>query len=222
MRIFTEKREAAPSPPLPHFLSRKPWATRITFGLVAVVSLAALYDPSLLDLLAKENDGIRAGEFWRLFTPGLVHGSVMHLVMNGLFLLSLGGLVERLFGPLRMLAILWGGVATGVTASFFASERPSVGISGGLFALVGALFAQGALNWKRITPPARRMFIRGPIEVVVLNLALGLALPFIDNAGHLGGLAGGLLLGAIAGMKPEVLAIIAPAPRPPASPWAER
>lgn len=184
--------------------------------MIAVSGLAFL-DPALLRLLAKDNDGLRAGQFWRLFTPGLVHGSLLHLAMNAFFLNDLGGLVERLFGRWRMLAILWGGVATGVAASFFWSEHPSVGISGGLFALVGAMLAQGVLNWRRIAPPARRMFVRGPVEVVLLNLALGLSVPIIDNAGHLGGLAGGLVLGAIAGMRPEVLAVIAP----PRSPWRE-
>jgi rhomboid protease GluP len=222
VQIVTDPPPARPSRPAPpQFLFAKPWATRATLAIVVPVSLLAFYDPALLRLLAKDNDGLRAGQVWRLFTPGLVHGSLLHLAMNAFFLNDLGGLVERLFGRWRMVGILWGGVATGVAASFFWSEQPSVGISGGLFALVGAMLAQGVLNWRRIAPPARRMFVRGPIEIVVLNLALGLALPLIDNAGHLGGLAGGLVLGAIAGLKPDVLAVIAPEPRRP-SPWGER
>lgn len=71
---------------------------------------------------------------------------------------------------------------------------PPVGISGGLFALVGAMLAQGVLHWRRIAPPARRMFVRGPTEVVLL------------------------VLGAIAGLRPEVLEVIAPRPR---TPWRD-
>jgi len=207
-----------PLPPPPAFLLEKPWATRATVAVVVAVSLLAFANPALLNLLEKSNDGLRAGEFWRLLTPGLVHGSLLHLAMNALFLNDLGGLVERLFGRWRMLAILWGGVATGVAASFYWSERPSVGISGGLFALVGAMLAQGVLHWRRIAPPARRLFIRGPIEIVLLNLFLGLSLSFIDNAGHVGGLLGGLLLGGLAGLRPDVLAVVAPEPR---GPWRD-
>jgi len=221
VRIVDPPSPGSPPPPPrspPAFLLVRPWATRFTAVIVVAVSLLALADRHLLALLAKDNDGLRAGELWRLFTPGLVHGSILHLAMNVFFLNDLGSLVERLFGRWRMLAVLWGGVATGVAASFFWSENPSVGISGGLFALVGAMLAQGLLHWRRIAPPLRRMFVRGPIEVVLLNLALGLTVPVIDNAGHMGGLAGGLVLGAIAGLRPEVLAVIAPRPR---TPWRE-
>jgi membrane associated rhomboid family serine protease len=61
------------------------------------------------------------------------------------------------------------------------------------------------------------MLVRGPVEVIVLNLALGLALPIIDNAAHLGGLAGGIALGAALGLRPAVRAALgeATASRPP-------
>ena len=91
-----------------------------------------------------------------------------------------------------MLPVLWGGVLAGSLASFATNPHPSVGISGGLFALVGALLAVGLRHRRALPPPARRMLVRAPIEIIVLNLALGLALPIIDNAAHLGGLAGGV------------------------------
>jgi rhomboid protease GluP len=204
-------------------------------AVVVPISIAALLLPPdvLLDRLAKDNAAIRAGEWWRLLTAGLVHGSLLHLAMNGIFLLDLGRIVEQLFGPRRMLAVLWGGVAAGAFASFVANPSPSVGISGGLFALVGALLAQGLRHWRRLAPGARRLFLRGPIEIVVLNVGMGLALPYIDNAGHLGGLAGGLALGGLLGLSPPIEAMLTgrrapgafpepagPGSRPP--PWRER
>lgn len=187
-----------------------PWATRITLGVVAAVSLLALFLPAsaLLDHLRKDNDALRDGEWWRLLTPGLVHGNAMHLAMNGIFLADLGGLVERLFGPGRMLLVLWGSVVTGTIASYAVNPSPSVGISGGLFGLVGALLAQGLRYWRRLSPEGRKMFLRGPIEIVLLNLALGFALPSIDNSAHLGGLAGGLVIGLVAGFPPDVRALL--------------
>jgi membrane associated rhomboid family serine protease len=202
-------------------------------AVVVPISLAALFLPEgvLLDRLAKDNEAIRAGEWWRLLTLGLVHGSPLHLAMNGIFLHDLGRIVEQVFGPRRMLAILWGGVLAGGLASFLTNPSPSVGISGGLFALVGAMLAQGLHHWRRLAPPARSLFLRAPIEIVILNVALGLALPRIDNAGHLGGLAGGLVLGGLTGLLPEVEAALTGrrppgAPRGPgpggASPWRDR
>ncbi len=192
-------------PPGPALRPRAPWATRAVLALVVPVSVAALLLPAdtLLLRLAKENDAIHAGEWWRLLTAGLVHGSLIHLAMNGIFLMDLGSLVERLFGPRKMLVVLWGSVVTGTLASLLTNPHPSVGISGGLFGLVGALLAQGLLHWRRLAPGARRLFLRGPVEIVLLNLALGLALPMIDNAGHMGGLAGGLVLGGLIGLAPE-------------------
>jgi rhomboid protease GluP len=137
--------------------------------------------------------------------------------MNGMFFYDLGRLVERLFGPRRMLTILWGGVAAGALASFLTNPSPSVGISGGLFALVGAMLAQGLRYWRRLPPGGRAMFLRGPIEIVILNVGMGLALPFIDNAGHLGGLAGGLVLGGLLGFAPGVAARLTAPQGPPTS-----
>jgi rhomboid protease GluP len=183
-----------------------PWTTRITIAVVGVVSVAGFWSRPLVDLLRKDNGALQAGELWRLFTPGLVHGGALHLAMNGIFLLDLGGLVERLFGGRRLSVILWGSVAAGSIASALVNPAPSVGISGGLFGLVGAMLAQGIRYWRRLSPDGRRMFLRGPIEIVILNVAMGYTMPNIDNAAHLGGLAGGLVLGALLGLSGELRA----------------
>jgi membrane associated rhomboid family serine protease len=194
-------------------------ATRGVLGVVVAVSLAAMFLPeeALLDRLAKDNDAIRAGQWWRLLTPALVHGGAFHLFMNAAVLSNVGGVVERLLGAGRMLLVLWGGVAAGSLASFATNPHPSVGISGGLFALVGALLAVGLRHRRALPPPARRMLVRAPVEIIVLNVALGLALPIIDNAAHLGGLAAGVLLGAALGLRPEVRGMLG-AQRPGAPP----
>jgi len=176
---------------------------------VAVSAAAMLLPPEVLfDRLAKDNDAIRDGEVWRLLTAGLVHGGVLHLVMNASVLSDVGRLVESLLGSRRMLAVLWGGVLGGSLASFATNPNRSVGISGGLFALVGALLAVGLRHRRGLPPGVRRMLVRGPIEVIVLNVALGLALPIIDNAAHLGGLATGIALGLVLGVRPQVRAAL--------------
>jgi membrane associated rhomboid family serine protease len=194
-------------------------ATRTSIGLVAVVSAAAFVVPGLGEALMKDNDAIRAGEVWRLLTAGLVHGGLVHLGMNLLVLSNVGGFIERLMGSGRFLVVLWGGVATGSIASFVVNPQPSVGVSGGVFALVGALLAIGLKHRRRLPQALRGMLIRGPVEAIVLNLALGLTLPFIDNAGHGGGLAGGFLLGLVLPLRRELEAALAEVERATSPRW---
>jgi membrane associated rhomboid family serine protease len=195
-------------------------ATRVVLVLVVAVSaLAMVLPPEALQLrLAKDNDAIRAGEWWRLLTAGLVHGGAFHLFMNGMVLANLGAFVERLVGSRRMLLVLWGGVLGGSLASFYTNPSPSVGVSGGLFALVGALLAVGLRHRRGLPPTMRRMLVRAPIEIIVLNLALGYAIPFIDNSAHVGGLAAGFLLGLAVRVHPSVGRTLNPGPggAPPA------
>jgi membrane associated rhomboid family serine protease len=212
-----------PRPPPPHARDRRgplarlfPDATRgVLVVVVAVSALGFLYPDEILGRLAKDNDAIREGEVWRLLTAGLVHGSLLHLAMNGMVLNDVGRLVESLFGSRRFLVLLWASVLGGSLASFATNPSPSVGISGGLFGLVGAMLAVGLRHRRRLPPPVRRMLVRGPVEVIVLNLALGFAVRFIDNAAHLGGLVTGFLLAFALPLRPEVRAALAGPPEPP-------
>ncbi len=193
-----------------------PDAARGTLVVVAVVSAVALLLPEqdLLDWLAKDNEAIREGQLWRLLTVGLVHGSWLHLAMNGMVLNDVGRLVESLFGARRFLVLLWTSVLGGSLLSFANNPHPSVGISGGLFGLVGAMLALGLRHRRNLTPPVKRILLRAPIEVIVLNLALGLALPIIDNSAHLGGLLTGFALALVLPARPEVRAALEGRPIP--------
>lgn len=195
-----------------------PDATRVVLTVVTAVSAVALLLPEhdLLARLAKDNDAIRAGEAWRLLTAGLVHGSWLHLLMNGVVLNDIGRLVESLFGARRFLVLLWVSVLGGSLVSFANNPHPSVGISGGLFGLVGAMLALGLRHRRNLTPPVKRILLRAPIEVIVLNLALGLTLPIIDNSAHLGGLVTGFALAVLLPARPAVEAALGGRPmRPP-------
>jgi rhomboid protease GluP len=141
-----------------------------------------------------------------------VHGGAFHLFMNAAVLSNIGQIVERLLGTRRMLVVLWGGVIAGSLASFATNPHRSVGISGGLFALVGSLLVMGLRHRRALPPPARRMLVRAPIEIIVLNVALGFALPIIDNAAHLGGLAGGVLIALAVGTRAQIRAALGASP----------
>jgi membrane associated rhomboid family serine protease len=223
--ITREPPGGAPRPPLSpageafqRAFARPAAATRASIAVVAAVSVAAFLVPGLAERLMKDNDAIRAGEVWRLLTAGLVHGGILHLGMNLIVLSNVGGVIERLLGGGRLLLVLWGGVVTGSVASFLTNPNPSVGVSGGVFALVGALLAVGLRNRRRLPGPLRGMLVRGPVEVIILNLALGFAIPFIDNAAHVGGLAGGFALGLALPLRPELEAALASLERRPRFP----
>jgi rhomboid protease GluP len=182
--------------------------TRATAALIVIVSAAAMFSPGLSDLLAKSNPEIRAGQLWRLFTVALVHGGFVHLFFNTSIFVDVGGLLERLCGPRRMLAIFWLGTAAGSLASVALIPLPSVGASGGVFALLGALLAVSLRHRRELPPPVRARLVRSTGWVIGANVILGFLLPHVDWAAHLGGLAAGLLLGGFLGLGETARAVL--------------
>lgn len=170
--------------------------------VTGVVSAAALALPRLLEPLALikvANGDFLSSEPWRLLTVALVHGSPLHLLFN-LFAMDLGArLVQRLYGAQRLL--LWyllGVIGASLASAIWTPLIPSVGASGGVFALFGV--ALGA-EWAH--RPLVERGVRAALAqiggLIAINLLFGLGLNVagggIDNAAHLGGLALGLLLG---------------------------
>jgi rhomboid protease GluP len=175
----------------------------VTIGIIAVtcvVSVLALADDGhLFALLELDKAGLAGGEWWRLLSPTLVHGGLMHLGLN-MFALWIGGsFVERLYGPVPMLVAYVLTAAAGSAASLaFGGPAPSVGASGAVFGLFGILFAM-----QRVHDPVldrRSRAVLGQIGgLIVINLVLGAVMTGggipIDIAAHVGGLVAGLWLG---------------------------
>ena len=174
--------------------------------IIGVVSAAALAFPRVLEPLALIKVDSAGGDFlstepWRLLTVALVHGSPLHLLFN-LFALDLGArLVQRLYGTQRLaLWYLLGVVGASLASAIWTPQLPSVGASGGVFALFGV--ALGA-EWAH--RPLVERGVRAALAqiggLIAINLVFGLGLNVvgggIDNAAHLGGLALGLLLGVL-------------------------
>jgi rhomboid protease GluP len=148
---------------------------------------------TLIQYGAKYNPAILEGEWWRFFTPIVLHIGFLHLILNTLALFYLGTAVERIYGSTRFLGIyLFAGFA-GSLASFVFTPSLSAGASGAIFGCFGALLFVG------ITYP--KLFLRtmgmNILVLIGINLAIGFAIPGIDNAGHIGGLIGGFLASAI-------------------------
>lgn len=201
----------APTPQRPDFRRvavRLPVAEpRLTYGLLAVIALVALYYFSLpareqvlfLNRWAKVNDLIRAGEYYRLFSSMFLHLNLTHLIFNGYALFVLGRDVEALFGTVRFAIIYLLGGLSGSLASFIFTDAPSVGASGAIFAIFGAEMVY-FYQHRELHGTAGRRHLTQLIALMVINLGLGFfastgATRFrIDNAGHIGGLVGGVVL----------------------------
>ncbi len=188
---------------------REPWVTWGLLGVtVAVYGLQLLSQawlgedwPALLGL--KWGPAIVHGEWWRLITPLFLHGSLLHLGFNMYALYVLGPGLERMMGhgALAVLYLLSG--YTGVVVSFALDPEPSLGASTAIFGLIGAYIVIYAQNREAFGPAAGPL-LRNAVTLAVVNLALGVMLPQIDNWGHVGGLLGGMAWTALGGPRYEV------------------
>jgi rhomboid protease GluP len=155
--------------------------------------------PDLLVMLGgKISPLIRAGQVWRLFTPALLHFSLIHIGANMYSLFALGPSLERFFGHKRFLVLYILTAMGGNVLSFLMTTKGvSAGASTAIFGLVGA---EGIFIYRnrRMFGARARSMLNNVIFIVVINLALGITAGF-DNWGHLGGLLTGLAFGWFAG-----------------------
>jgi GlpG protein len=84
-------------------------------------------------------------EFWRLFTPALMHFSVLHLVFNLLWWWYLGGQIETKMGSKKLLLIFLVAALIPNVGQFLLSGPNFGGISGVVYALVGYIWWTGRL-----------------------------------------------------------------------------
>ena len=152
--------------------------------------------PEVLQLLGwKENGLIFEGQYWRLVTAMFLHGSVIHILFNGYALYALGPEAERIYGTTRFLVVYFLGGLAGSIASYALSASPSVGASGAIFALFGALSAFYYVG-RHVLGNLARSQLQGMAALLFINLLIGFSAGgTIDNYAHIGGLVGGALVG---------------------------
>jgi rhomboid protease GluP len=145
-----------------------------------------------------------SGEWWRLLTNVFVHGGLLHIGFNMWCLWNLGALCESLYGRWSYATIyLICGVGASLASAAWNPYRASVGASGAIFGLAGALIAAFKLGEFSVPRSALSGTLRSLGAFVFYNLIFGFALPGIDNTAHIGGLITGLIVGAL-------IALIAP------------
>ncbi|MBL6718040.1 MAG: rhomboid family intramembrane serine protease [Pseudomonadales bacterium] len=147
---------------------------------------------------------LEAGHLWRLWTPALVHFSVLHLVFNSLWLWEFGRRIEGQEGSGRLLeGLLWLAPASAL-AQYAVGEHPLFGgLSGVVYGLLGYLVMVQRLRPRRAyrLPPALPVLLIGMLAL----MATGVTEPFglaVANGAHLGGLLAGGLWGVARALWP--------------------
>lgn len=178
------------------FYRVRPRATWVLLALIVVVyqgqSLTSI-GGKLTMIGANDPALVRDGEWWRLVFANFLHANALHLFINGLALLSLGLVVERILGTPRFLVVyLLAGLGGAVASTLLSAPHSSVGASGALFGLFGA-FAYLSLRYGRDLPPGIRQTPRWWTIIIGINVAISL-FHFVDGWAHLGG----FVVGAVA------------------------
>ncbi len=137
---------------------------------------------------------VRSGDWWRLISATLMHGSVLHVAGNAFVLFFLGRIVENVHGRAGFVTAYVGAGVAGGLLSMWVSGANSLGASGAILGLLGVIAAFG-LRYNEGIPKALRDYFRLDIWFFVGFVALMSLLPAVDWAGHLGGFVFGFVLG---------------------------
>src|SRR5580658_8556919 len=216
-------------PPQPARRPRRPlassWATYLLVGINCSVFLAMALrginpmNPTPEQLLGFGADSASRvlfdGQWWRIVSSMFVHGGLLHLATNMWCLWNLGLLAEPLMSSAGVLAVyLLTGAAGNLLSTFWNWYKyhdlgvfpPSVGASGAVFGIAGALIV--LLKSKRLPIPEYELkrLRKSVIYFAAINLVIGLSVSFgtsvigsglrIDNYAHIGGCLCGLLFAA--------------------------
>lgn len=139
------------------------------------------------------------GEYYRLITATFTHYDLFHLLFNMYALYIIGPQIESFFGKKKYLLIYLFSALTGslMSLTFMADNAASLGASGAIFGLLGSLLYFG-YHYRLYLGTVIKSQI---IPLIVANLVLGFILTGIDNAAHIGGLVGGILISMALGVK---------------------
>jgi rhomboid protease GluP len=153
-----------------------------------------IFSPSLPALDALGMTGRYAwadGRWWTLLTAIYLHGSLLHIAFNVLWIRQLGPAVEELFGRARLIIIFTAAGVVGFVASNALGIPFTVGASGSIFGLLGAMVAFG----RKRGGTFGTLVLRQYGQWALLLFVLGFFMAGVNNFAHAGGFVGGLLAG---------------------------
>ncbi|MBQ6477643.1 MAG: rhomboid family intramembrane serine protease [Bacilli bacterium] len=179
------------------FTSKIPYVTCSIIFIDILIYLITILTGTVTDY-ANYAPAIRTGEYYRLFTSMFLHGNLFHLGFNMYALYIIGSQLEGVMGKAKFLIIyLLSGLSGSLFSMIFIGDGISLGASGAIFGLMGALVYFG---WHY------RVYLGNVVKtqilpIIALNLLIGFAIPGIDNFAHIGGLIGGSLVTMALGIK---------------------
>ena len=181
----------------------------VTVAIYLAGYLSRSLDITMTNWLAQANWLVLAGDWWRIFTAALLHGSFLHIGFNMYALYLFGPRMEQQVGSPSFAALYVAAAGAGGLVSYLLGplDQVSIGASGAIFGLFAAWMF---VAWKmRHTPGGRSMFTQ-LFVLLAINVVISLA-PGIDGLAHLGGFVAGLAIAALwsvlAAGKPNALRI---------------
>eukprot|EP00892_Ulva_mutabilis_P008324 jgi/Ulvmu1/5864/UM025_0126.1 len=162
-------------------------------GIVIALTVSNEASNEFFLALAKINSEVIAGEYWRMMTATFMHAGLLHLATNCGALWVVAPEAEAVYGSATFAALFLLSGAAGSVASFMLSNLVTVGASGAIFGLLGALYAYFLRN-RRLQQSSTQLLLI--TALVGLNFALGFDEgSMVDNTGHAAGFLTGLWLG---------------------------
>lgn len=186
------------------FKMKKPIITYLIIGINVIVFLLMyllgngsndVY--TLIKFGANYRGTIVYHEYYRLLTCAFLHIGVLHLLFNSYSLYVVGTQLESYFGKIKYIIIYLFSAIVASLMSIIFNDSISAGASGAIFGLLGALLYFG-YHYRVYLGNALKSQI---IPLIVANLAFGFMANGIDNAAHIGGLIGGVLISMAVGVE---------------------
>ncbi len=199
------------------------WALYLVTGVNVAVWLANLgagisaFKPLPSELLAWGANSaasvVEDRQYWRLLTATFLHGGFLHLALNMLGLWQAGVQLNRLHGNFQFLLIyLASGLAgSALSLHFSAQQSVSVGASGAVFGVLGALLVAMYQHRGQIPGVTSKNVMTSQGVFLVYALVQGFSKQGIDNAAHVGGLVAGCVLAWV--LTEKIAAVATPARR---------
>lgn len=181
------------------FKKRNPYITYILIAINIIIYIFMMlgYRNSILLFGANIPEFIRQGDIHRLLSSIFIHANIMHLICNMYALYVIGPQLESYLGRIKYLLVYLISGVTGNLLSMAFTTGASVGASGAIFGLFGALLYFGYHYRVYLGTVLKSQLI----PLIILNLFIGFMIPSINNAAHIGGLIGGVLMTIALGVK---------------------
>ncbi|WP_263772617.1 rhomboid family protein [Propionivibrio soli] len=184
------------------------WSVAALIGINLVVWLLTLFNGAgvgsagadkLLLWGGNAASEVQKGDWWRLVSATFLHSGLMHVAMNMFGLYAAGVTVERIYGSYPFLLIYFasGLLGSALSLHFSAQQTVSVGASGAVFGITGALLVAVLQHRGTLPRTFSKQTISGVGFFILYSLVQGFTHPGIDNAAHIGGLLGGCLTALI-------------------------